>query len=248
MTTHAPPGHLHGTTLAAAHRWPRTCQEWDAVTLAAVHPWLRTSLTVRHTTPSHAYRVVKRTLDVIASAAALLLAAPALLMLVAAIKLEEPGAPVLFRQQRTGRGGRVFEMLKLRSMRPASDEDLWREASLPPGPKLASHPRITRLGRFLRRTSLDELPQLLNVLRGDMSIVGPRPTSLPAAAHNLWQTERLEVRPGLTGLWQIIARGAVSFPNRCRLDIAYARRPSLLLDCRILLRSVPAVLSGRGAR
>lgn len=240
---------LQPSAEAAPHPdWPVTSQQWDTVTLAAAHPWLQRALVTRHASPSRTYRAVKRMVDVLVSASALLLTAPVLLLLVLAIKVEQPGAPVLFRQRRTGLGGRTFQMLKLRSMRPASDSDLQREASMPPGPKTTLHPRITRLGRFVRRTSLDELPQLLNVLRGDMAVVGPRPTSLPADAHALWQTERLEVRPGLTGLWQIIARGAVSFPNRCRLDIAYARRPSLLLDCTILVRSVPAVLSGRGAR
>jgi lipopolysaccharide/colanic/teichoic acid biosynthesis glycosyltransferase len=244
----APPYQQSGVAGAATRHWPTTPQQWDAIVLAAAHPWLRPSLTTRHASPSRTYRLVKRAVDVIVSATALTLMAPVLLVLMLAVKLEEPRVPVLFRQHRTGLGGRSFQMVKLRSMRPASGADPGLDASLPPGPKNTTHPRVTRLGRLLRRTSLDELPQLLNVLRGDMSVVGPRPTSLPADAHVLWQTERLEVRPGLTGLWQIIARGAVSFPDRCRLDIAYARRPSLLLDCRILLRSVPAVLSGRGAR
>ncbi|CAN5870249.1 N/A [soil metagenome] len=248
MNLTAPPHQQSVIAPTTTSDWPVTSREWDAVILAATHPWLRPALVTRHASPTRTYRVAKRAVDIAVAATALTLAAPVLLLLVLAVKFDQPAAPVLFRQQRTGMGGRVFEMLKLRSMRPANRADLELEQSLPPGPKTICHPRITPFGRFLRRTSLDELPQLLNVLRGDMSVVGPRPTSLPADLHALWQTERLEVRPGLTGLWQIIARGAVSFPNRCRLDIAYARRPSLLLDCKILLRSVPAVLSGRGAR
>jgi lipopolysaccharide/colanic/teichoic acid biosynthesis glycosyltransferase len=120
-------------------------------------------------------------------------------------------------------------------------------ASNGPDFKMLNDPRVTRVGNFLRKTSLDELPQLWNVIRGDMSLVGPRPTSFGSETYALWQTERLEVKPGLTGLWQIEKRGDLDFDERVRLDIAYLRNRSLRLDLWILLRTVPAVLEQRGA-
>jgi lipopolysaccharide/colanic/teichoic acid biosynthesis glycosyltransferase len=113
--------------------------------------------------------------------------------------------------------------------------------------KITNDPRITRVGGFLRKASLDELPQLLNVLRGDMSLVGPRPTSFSAQTYKLWHTERLDVQPGLTGLWQIVGRGTSEFNDRLRLDIAYIERRCLWLDVQILVRTVTVVLEQRGA-
>ena len=113
--------------------------------------------------------------------------------------------------------------------------------------KITNDPRITRIGRILRKTSLDELPQLLNVLKGEMSLVGPRPTSFSAETYQLWQTERLDVVPGLTGLWQIVGRGSTEFDERLRLDIAYIERRCLMLDIEILIRTITAVFEQRGA-
>jgi lipopolysaccharide/colanic/teichoic acid biosynthesis glycosyltransferase len=113
--------------------------------------------------------------------------------------------------------------------------------------KITNDPRITRIGRFLRKTSLDELPQLFNVLKGEMSLVGPRPTSFSATTYSLWHTERLDVKPGLTGLWQITGRGTIEFDERLRFDIAYIERRCLWLDIQILFRTVTAVLEQRGA-
>ncbi len=166
------------------------------------------------------------------------------------VRFSGPG-PLFFVQERTGRGGRRFRMLKFRSMVPDAPrlKDEIRAALNVTGPdfKLEDDPRVTRFGRFLRRTSLDELPQLWNVLKGDMSLVGPRPTSFDATTYDLWHTERLEVAPGLTGLWQVARRGDIDFDDRVRLDIAYVRNRSLRLDLAILLRTIPAVLSQRGA-
>jgi lipopolysaccharide/colanic/teichoic acid biosynthesis glycosyltransferase len=112
--------------------------------------------------------------------------------------------------------------------------------------KITNDPRVTCIGRFLRKTSLDELPQLINVLKGDMSLVGPRPTSFGTETYRLWQTERLDVQPGLTGLWQIVGRGEIEFDDRLRLDIAYIERRCLTLDIQILFRTVTSVLLRKG--
>lgn len=167
------------------------------------------------------------------------------------IKLESPGSPVWFKQQRTGKGGRRFTMYKFRTMVPNAEELKKELASLNelewPDFKIKNDPRITRAGRFLRKTSLDELPQVFNVLRGNMSLVGPRPTSFDAKTYELWHTERLDVTPGLTGLWQVIGRGSMEFDDRVRLDIAYIERRCLSLDLTILLLTFTAVIQQRGA-
>jgi len=167
------------------------------------------------------------------------------------IHLTSPGAPVMFKQLRTGKGGRRFSMYKFRTMVPDAEELKAKYAHLNelqyPDFKITNDPRITRVGKFLRKTSLDELPQLFNILRGEMSLVGPRPTSFGAETYKLWHTSRLDVMPGLTGLWQIIGRAQLEFDDRLRLDIAYIERASLWLDIVILLRTVIAVFQSRGA-
>ena len=168
------------------------------------------------------------------------------------IRLTSPGAPVVFKQLRTGQGGRRFAMYKFRTMVPNAEELKSQYAHLNelqwPDFKITNDPRITRIGQFLRKTSLDELPQLFNVLKGDMSLVGPRPTSFGPETYKLWQTSRLDVKPGLTGLWQIIGRAQLEFDDRLRLDIAYIERASLWFDINILLRTVAAVFEQRGAQ
>jgi lipopolysaccharide/colanic/teichoic acid biosynthesis glycosyltransferase len=183
-----------------------------------------------------------------------LIALPLVLLLITlcalAVWLDSPG-PLFFYQQRTGIGGRRFKMWKLRTMVVNAEELKVTLAHLNeltyPDFKITNDPRVTRVGRILRRTSLDELPQLLNVLTGDMSLVGPRPTSFSANTYCLWHTARLELKPGITGLWQISGRADVDFDERLRLDIAYLRNRSLLLDVQILCRTVGAVISSRGA-
>jgi lipopolysaccharide/colanic/teichoic acid biosynthesis glycosyltransferase len=196
------------------------------------------------------YEGAKRTLDVVVTVVALPLVLLVLAACALAIRLDSPG-PAFFTQARTGRGGRRFTMYKLRTMVQDAEELKARYAHLneltPPDFRLTNDPRVTRVGRFLRKTSLDELPQVFNVLLGDMSLVGPRPTSFSAESYRLWHTARLEVKPGLTGLWQISGRNEIDFDDRLRLDIAYIRNRSLLLDLRILLRTFGAVVSGRGA-
>ena len=195
------------------------------------------------------YRL-KRLLDI----AIVLLTAPITVPLMIgcaiAVRLDSPGQ-ILFSQERTGRNGRRFRMHKFRTMVENAEELKETVAHLnvlePPDFKIIDDPRITRVGRILRRTSLDELPQLLNIVRGEMSIVGPRPTSFSPGTYDLWHAHRLEITPGLTGLWQVTSRNEASFDERVRLDIQYARTASLWLDLQIIFRTVSAVLRGSGA-
>lgn len=192
----------------------------------------------------------KRALDLALCAVALPFALPVLTACALAVRLTSPG-PIFFVQERTGWGGRRFRMLKFRTMvvGAADMKAELADANAMSGPdfKIVDDPRVTPVGRFLRRTSLDESPQLFNILKGDMSWVGPRPTSFPAETYELWHTERLDVVPGLTGLWQVGGRGLVDFDDRVRMDIEYVRTRSIALDLTILARTIPAVLSQRGA-
>jgi lipopolysaccharide/colanic/teichoic acid biosynthesis glycosyltransferase len=193
----------------------------------------------------------KRGLDVLGASAGLMLLSPLLAGVGLAVKLSSPG-PVLFRQRRSGRGGRPFVMYKFRTMVCGAEA---RQAELRarnerdgPAFKLEHDPRVTRLGRLLRSTSLDELPQLWNVLRGDMSLVGPRPLPCEeSAACAGWQRQRLDVTPGLTCTWQVWARGGVSFADWVRMDLRYIRSRSAWQDLKLLLLTVPAVVLRRGA-
>ena len=196
------------------------------------------------------YGRLKRAIDVVFCLLVLPFVLPVLAACAVAIRLDSPG-PVVFTQLRTGVGGRRFRMYKLRTMFRNAAELKEKYAHLNeltwPDFKITNDPRVTRVGRFLRRTSLDELPQIFNVLKGDMSLVGPRPTSFSADTYSLWHTARLAVKPGLTGLWQVSGRDEVDFDDRLRLDIAYIRRRCLWLDVQLILRTFTAVLSGRGA-
>lgn len=195
-------------------------------------------------------RFFKRAFDLTLCGLALPLVVPVLLVIALAIRIDSPG-PVLFVQQRTGRGGRRFPMLKFRTMVRNAEELKASLAHLsivpPPDFKIIDDPRITRVGRVLRATSLDELPQLLNVLVGQMSLVGPRPTSFAASTYSLWHTRRLEVAPGVTGLWQLHGRNEADFDQRLRLDVQYIERCCFPLDVRILLATAGSVVRRRGA-
>jgi lipopolysaccharide/colanic/teichoic acid biosynthesis glycosyltransferase len=201
--------------------------------------------------PNRSYALVKRAIDIVISATALMVLAPLLAAVALAVKLECPDAPLLFRQRRSGRLGQRFQMLKFRTMTPNADglRESLRERSAVPWPdfRLENDPRVTNLGRFLRKTSVDELPQLWSVLRGDMSLVGPRPTSFDSDTYLPWQTERLDFAPGLTGPWQVMGRDSMDFTERCRLEISFFRRPSLWRELGILIRTVPAVIRRTGA-
>ncbi len=184
--------------------------------------------------------MIRRAVDIAVSTSLLALSSPLLAAAVVAIRLESPG-PAIYRQRRIGRGGRPFEMLKLRTMVSGAERI---------GAGLAvneNDPRITRVGAFLRRTSLDELPNLLNVLRGEMSLIGPRPT-LPAqvASYTPRQRGRLAIRPGITGWAQVNGRAALPWSERIELDLHYIEHRSLALDLRIVWRTLAMVLGGSG--
>ena len=191
--------------------------------------------------------IVKRVFDVVVAGLALVVASPFLLVVALIIRLRD-GPPVLFRQVRVGLHGRRFEVLKFRTMSLDAEERFAELAahSDPRAFKLTDDPRITVTGRFLRRTSLDELPQLWNVLKGEMSLVGPRPAPpREVEAYDLWHRRRLSMKPGITGLWQVTARRSEVFDDRASLDLNYIDRWSLWLDVKILARTIPAAFEGR---
>jgi lipopolysaccharide/colanic/teichoic acid biosynthesis glycosyltransferase len=192
----------------------------------------------------------KRAFDLLVCLAVLPLVVPVLLLCALAVRLDTPG-PIVFTQSRTGRHGRRFRMFKFRTMVRNAEElkaELQHLNILPPPDfKIPNDPRITRVGKFLRKTSLDELPQIINVLRGEMSLVGPRPTSFAANTYDLWHTSRLEVVPGITGLWQVKGRNSTTFDERLRMDIEYIRSMSLRLDLKIIAMTVGSVFSRAGA-
>jgi exopolysaccharide biosynthesis polyprenyl glycosylphosphotransferase len=196
--------------------------------------------------------LTKRVLDIIGSACALLALSPVFLVVAILIKLEDRG-PVFFRQIRVGRHGREFGMFKFRSMRIDAEQrlkELLAKNQHTGGVtfKIKNDPRVTRIGRFIRRYSIDELPQFYNVLIGDMSLVGPRPpVPREVALYSLADRRRLAVKPGITCIWQVSGRASIDFPGQVQLDVRYIESRSLREDIKILLKTVPAVLSGDGA-
>ena len=199
--------------------------------------------------PRH-YIVTKRALDLAICIVLLPVVVPVGLLCAVLIRLDSSG-PVMFAQMRTGQHGVRFPMFKFRTMVQNADalKASLQHLNILPAPdfKIPDDPRITRVGRILRKTSLDELPQLLNVIRGEMSIVGPRPTSFSAGTYDLWHSERLEVTPGITGLWQIKGRGTMTFDERLRLDIEYMERRTIMLDLKLMAMTALAVLRRSGA-
>jgi lipopolysaccharide/colanic/teichoic acid biosynthesis glycosyltransferase len=205
------------------------------------------------------YRVAKRSLDLVTSLLCLVLVSPILALVAIAVKLESRG-PVLFRQERMGLGGRPFTLYKFRSMFSSAEQGRHREhvrelirrdgsearAHEEVWTPIAADPRVTRLGAFLRRSHIDELPQLINIARGEMSLVGPRPPiPYEVEVYEPWHLRRLSVIPGLTGLWQATAWGRVSFDEGVALDLAYVDRRSFGLDLRLIGRTLWQILTGR---
>lgn len=197
------------------------------------------------------YNATKRLIDISVAIALFVLFLPLIPVVTILIKLDSPGS-VLYRQRRIGKGGKEFEFYKFRSMVDGAENVI---GALRPlcgmdGPifKLKEDPRITPVGRFLRRSSLDELPQLINVIKGEMSIVGPRPNLPSEVSHYLpWQRKRLSVTPGITCFWQIAGRSHIGFHEWMRLDLEYIRQRSLKTDLMIMLKTIPAVIARKGA-
>jgi exopolysaccharide biosynthesis polyprenyl glycosylphosphotransferase len=196
--------------------------------------------------------VVKRALDILLAMGGLIVASPLLIASMVMVKATSPG-PVIFRQRRVGKGGQTFTCYKFRTMHRDAEhklEEIKHLNEMGGGVtfKMRDDPRLTRVGRYLRRTSIDELPQMLNILRGEMSWVGPRPpTPAEVEQYSEWHRKRLDVTPGLTGLWQVSGRSELSFDEMVKLDIYYAENWSLAMDMVIILRTIPAVLRREGA-
>ena len=248
LTFHVFPDHPEGDDFGSP----------DPETFSTIYPDLMAEIESRRVP-----LLVKRCLDIVGSLLALLFLAPLMVLIAIAVKLTSPG-PVLFRQARLGQSGKSFTFLKFRSMHAKADPAIHEayikrfisnQTDCPADGagnqvfKLQSDPRVTRVGRFLRRTSLDEIPQFFSVLVGHMSLVGPRPP-LPYefANYEIWHRRRLlAMKPGITGFWQVEGRSRVKFDEMVRMDIAYARTWSLWMDIKILLRTPRAVVSGNGA-
>lgn len=204
---------------------------------------------LRRNTGSSFPRAVKRFADIVIASAILAIGAPVWLLVALAIKLDSAG-PVLFSQQRNGYRGEHFDLLKFRSMRVETDQVsdgqqthmLWRSVL-----KEKSDPRITRVGRLIRPFSIDEIPQLINVLRGEMSVIGPRPVTVDRQSYEDWELARFNMRPGLTGLWQVRGRSNIEFAEMILMDLYYIENWSLKLDLQILLQTIPTVILRRGA-
>ncbi|MEO8294534.1 MAG: sugar transferase [Gemmatimonadota bacterium] len=259
---------LHDVAEAALSAGCQLLSVPRSISIAGVQPavvWRQGHPLMELTAPSLKGQqlVVKRLVDIVGATVALLLASPVMLLAAIAVKLDSPG-PVFFRQERIGTGGRRFQVWKFRTMQTGASDAAHRElvtrmlvgeeigtvhtdASGRPVYKLINDSRVTRIGRFLRRASIDELPQLFNVLSGDMSLVGPRPPLYyEFEAYDHWQYDRLRVRPGITGLWQVSGRNLLTYRQMCELDVEYVREWSILLDFKILLKTVPVVLFNSG--
>ncbi|MEM6910618.1 MAG: sugar transferase [Verrucomicrobiota bacterium] len=223
---------------------PKQIRSWARATRRKMWAW---QATIQLT------RALKRATDLLGGGAALLLLSPIFLVVALLIKKED-GGPIFFGQKRIGEAGRLFRMWKFRSMVPNADQlkdqllDQNQYGEEGVNFKMKDDPRITKIGRFLRKYSLDELPQFYNVLRGEMSLVGPRPPVVrEVQEYNAFHLRRLRARPGITCLWQIGGRSEIDFEGQVRLDLAYMQSAGFWGDLRILLKTVPAVLLGKGA-
>lgn len=217
------------------------------------HNWLDRITPRQQLLQGKSYSIAKRAMDLLTVLLTLPLTLPLIIICAILIKLEDPRGPIFFIQQRTGKGGQRFEMYKFRTMVPNAEE---LKRQLAPtnedgelaGPlKLSQDPRITRIGRILRKTSLDELPQLINIIKGEMSLVGPRPTSWGLKSYKLQHTERLDVLPGITGLWQLYGRGDTNFDTWLHWDTLYIEKQCIWLDLQIIVRTAFAIFDQRGA-
>ncbi len=201
---------------------------------------------------SKVYLVLKRIMDIVGSLVGIVLTLPIMVIVAVLIKLEDPKGPILFSQERNGQYPKTFKMYKFRSMYVDAEERLHELMHLNeqtgPAFKMKDDPRITKVGKFIRKTSLDELPQLFNILKGDMSIVGPRP-AIPreVALYNEYQKQRLLVKPGLTCIWQVSGRNHIGFDDWVELDIEYIKTRNLWLDIKLILKTIPALFGDETA-
>jgi len=208
------------------------------------------------TSYSYTHFFVKRLIDYLLIFCSLIITIPLALIISIAIKIDSPG-PVIFKQKRVGVNGMIFDMYKFRSMFENADQSLHIQhindyaagnLDTDKGVKLKNDMRITRVGRFIRKTSLDELPQLINILIGTMTLIGPRPLPLYEVEHfNLWHDARLNVIPGISGYWQVYGRSAVSFNDQLRYDIHYVKHKSILLDLKLIFLTIWVIIRGKGA-
>jgi len=249
-------GHANGHTNGHANGNGHVAGDWTLRMHTAMAPvtGYTAAAALPHVTPPETgpyLRFGKRTIDLIGALVALVVLSPVMLLVALIVKLGSRG-PVFYRSSRIGKNGRPFTFLKFRSMVDGADRARTQLTHLNEvdGPvfKISRDPRVTRIGRLLRITSVDEIPQFFNVLKGDMSLVGPRPP-IPEEVEQYepWQLRRLDVKPGITCLWQISGRSTLSFREWMRLDLEYIKHRSFWLDLRILLRTIPAVLSREGA-
>lgn len=198
------------------------------------------------------YLFLKRSLDIFASLAGLIVLSPLFLIVALAIKIEDPKGSIFFSQQRCGKDNKLFPMYKFRSMVSNAEEllDELKEMNEMDGPvfKIKEDPRITKVGKFIRKTSIDELPQLLNVLKGDMSLVGPRP-AIPheVAEYNEYQIQRLLVKPGLTCIWQVSGRNTIGFDEWVEMDLEYIRKRNLWLDIKLIFKTMGVLFGDNNA-
>lgn len=247
---------LASLVLALQRRGVKICFVPDLLDILTVHTAIENLrgiplVTIREPPISGFNAVIKRAFDVCGALIGLVLCAPLLVIVALLIKLDSPG-PVFFLQERAGQYGKRFRMWKFRTMVANAEQQLPQLVDIEkleqPVFKLKNDPRVTRVGRWLRRTSLDELPQLINVLRGEMSLVGPRPEQVDLVErYNPWQAQRLLVKPGITGSMQVSGRADLSLEERVKLELTYIENYSLWEDIKILLKTIPAIVSSRGA-
>lgn len=209
-------------------------------------------LNINEVKKSNFYEITKRVFDIICSLIAIIILSPVFILISILIKIEDPKGKILFSQDRCGKNGKIFKMYKFRSMVHNAEElleDLQKMNEMS-GPvfKIKEDPRITRVGKFIRKTSLDELPQIINILNGDMSFVGPRPPLVnEVKQYNEYQIQRLLVKPGLTCIWQVSGRNNIDFDEWIELDLKYIKERNLMLDLTLILKTIPALLGDENA-
>lgn len=209
-------------------------------------------LNINEVKKSNFYEIIKRLFDIICSLISIIILSPVFILISILIKIEDPKGKILFSQDRCGKNGEIFKMYKFRSMVHNAEElleDLQKMNEMS-GPvfKIKEDPRITRVGKFIRKTSLDELPQIINILNGDMSFVGPRPPLVnEVKQYNEYQIQRLLVKPGLTCIWQVSGRNNIDFDEWIELDLKYIKERNLMLDLTLILKTIPALLGDENA-